>query len=313
MSFQEKLREGLYDSEGRPRLVYARSYFQQFGLDENSGLKELKEYYREWRDFDEYFIFQKQLTDPKKIGEVERETIASKSAKRGNDVYNWRLDKRLRFLDELKSLTLFDPHSSSKRSNVIFATLTYDVNRSSVQEATETVGLDYNNWIRNLRKKFGRVSCFRCWKASKKGYLHIHVLLVFHDYEFKISFSQLKGSRMVYRVEEKEEFEKGWHSFVDVQAVRELRQGIRYVTKYLAKTRSESQIQDLTLALCWLFRKRTFAVSGDFLEELKMKIKSLGINRLVQINLQGETLTSNVEYVRIGFFSANRLGIDRNE
>jgi hypothetical protein len=260
---------------------------------------------------------QKQTESPFVEGEVERETIATKCSKRGNDVYWWRVDKRLEFLDSLKSRVLFDPHGNIKKANVVFVTLTQDVNRCTAQEACETVGTDYNNWIRNLCKKYGRISCFRSWEASKKGYLHIHILMVFHDYEFKIAFSQLKktssGYRRVCRIEEKEEFEKGWHSFVDVQAICELKEGIRYVTKYLTETKFESQTQVLTLAICWIVRKRIFAVSGDFLESLKTTLKNHHTSRFVQADLQSKERSLKVEWICIGIFSAERLGIDHNE
>lgn len=316
MSLQEKLKEGLYDSKGRPRLFYARNYFQQFGLDENSNFQELIEFYLEWRNFDEYLVLQKQTESLRIEGEIERETIATKCSKRGNDVYWWRVNKRLRFLNRLSS-TLFDPHGNIKRTKVLFVTLTQNARKFTVQETCEKVGDDYNIWIRKLRKKYGQISYLRCREASKKGYLHIHVLMVFHAHEFKIAFSQLKrtsqGYRRVYRIEEKEEVGKSWHSFVDVQAIREMKKGIRYVTKYLTKTKSRSNTQNLTLALCWLFRKRSFAVSGGFLESLKIEIKNLRVGRLVQIDLQGMEIRLKVEYVFIGIFHAKRLGIDHNE
>lgn len=117
---------------------------------------------------------------------------------------------------------------------------------------------------------------------------------------------------MSIELRRRKSLKKAWHSFVDVQAIRELKQGIKYVTKYLTKTKHESQIQNLTLALCWLFRKRIFAVSGDFLESLKTQIK-LNANRLIQVDLQGEEIIPIVEWICIGIFSANRLKIDYNE
>lgn len=110
---------------------------------------------------------------------------------------------------------------------------------------------------------------------------------------------------------EKKAFEKSYHSFVDVQAIREFREGIRYVTKYLTKTRKGSQTQNLTLALCWLFRKRSFAVSGDLHELLQTSMFS-SHQRLIQTDLMGE-VTLNVIWVFIGIFSAEKLGITRNE
>ncbi len=124
-------------------------------------------------------------------------------------------------------------------------TLTYDIKRSTIQEAWERVGKEFNKWINNIRKKFGRISYLRCWEASRKGYPHIHVLMIFHDYEFKI-----KRIRGKYRVFKKKKFEKSYHSFVDVQAVRKLREEIKYILKYLSKNKYMGKSQTLTLALC---------------------------------------------------------------
>jgi len=59
-------------------------------------------------------------------------------------------------------------------------------------------------------------------------------MIIFHDYKFKVVPLSKK-----YRILEKEEFEKSWHSFVDVQAIRRFRAGVKYVTKYLTKTKNE--------------------------------------------------------------------------
>jgi hypothetical protein len=77
----------------------------------------------------------------------------------------------------------------------------------------------------------------------------------------------------VHRIAEKEAFEKSYHSFVDVQAVRKLREGIKYILKYLSKNKYMGKSQTLILALCWLFKKRSFAVSGDFKEDVYTLLK----------------------------------------
>ena len=100
---------------------------------------------------------------------------------------------------------------------------------------------------------------------------------------------------------------------MDVQAVRKIREGIKYVTKYLTKINYESQHQTLTLALCWLFRKRSFAVSEDFQESIQIGMKKAGYITLIQLDLHGIEVSLKVEWVFIGVFSAQRLGIDRNE
>ena len=152
LSLREKYREELYDAERKPRLNYARSYFRDFSIDQDFYFTELQEFFQEWRDFDEYLVLQRQTDNLRIKGEVDKETIAVKCAKRGNDVYWWRVSKRLRSLHKLENHTFFDIRSNAKFSNVLFATLTYDITRSSIKEAWETVGAEYNKWIRNLRK-----------------------------------------------------------------------------------------------------------------------------------------------------------------
>jgi hypothetical protein len=308
MALREAFREGLYDSERKPRLDFARNYFLGFSIDKDPDFEELAEFYVGWRDFIEYMVLQKQEDNLRVKGEVDKETFAVKCSKRGNDVYWWRVAKRIGFLNDLPNNIFFDPHSTHKVSSVLFVTLTYDIKRSTVRDAWDKIGEDFNNWIRNLRKKFGRISHLRCWEASKKGYPHIHVLMIFHDYEFKVARIGEK-----YRILEKEEFEKSYHSFVDVQALRELRDGVKYVTKYLTKTKKESPTQNLTLAMCWLFRKRSFAVSGDLYELLKEEIEKARKGILFQVDLQGSKIDLGIQWIIIGVFSAKQLGINRNE
>ena len=89
-----------------------------------------------------------------------------------------------------------------------------------------------------------------------------------------------------------------------------MREGIKYVTKYLLKSNSETQTHVLTFALCWLFRKRSFAVSGDLYDVIQT---SIGHRRLIQTNLMGGEVALNVVWVFIGIFSADTLRITRNE
>ena len=308
MSLRDQFREGLYDSEQKPRLNYTRNYFLEFSLDKDIDFDELEQFYVDWRDYDEYIVFQKQTDKLRETGEIEKETVAIKGAKRGNDVYAWHLWNRLKFLYTLKNRSFFDPHGNIKLSNLLFVTLTYDVKLSTIREAWEIVGAEFNKWIRNLRKKFGRVSYLRCWEATKRGYPHVHLLMIFHDYEFRIDARKSKNSK--YRIVEKEAFERSWDSFVDVQAIRKMREGIKYATKYLSKSNTESQTHVLTFALCWLFRKRSFAVSGDLYDVIQA---SIGYRRMIQTNLMGEEVTLNVVWVFIGIFSAETLRITHNE
>ena len=119
------LQDGLYDSEHKPRLTYARSYFLGY-TDGDPDLEGLAKFYVDWRDYPEYIVVQKQTDNLRIEGKIDKETIAVKCSKRGNDVYWWRVWKRVEKLYNLKEQTLFDSHSNIKSSNVLFATLTYD-------------------------------------------------------------------------------------------------------------------------------------------------------------------------------------------
>ena len=200
-SLRDRFREGLYDSEQKPRLAFARNYFLEFAVNKDIDFDELEKFYVGWLDYDEYIVFQKQTDKLTVTGEIEKETVAIKGAKRGNDVYAWRIWKRLKFLYSLKNRSFFNLHGNVKSSNLLFVTLTNDVKLSTIREAWETIGEDFNRWIRNLRKKFGRVSYLRCWEASKRGYPHVHLLMIFHDYTFRID--ALKSTNSKYRIIEK--------------------------------------------------------------------------------------------------------------
>ena len=76
---------------------------------------------------------------------------------------------------------------------------------------------------------------------------------------------------------------------------------------------NESKTQSLTLALCWLFRKRSFAVSGALYELLQEELKKSGVGISVQTDLEGLEIILRVEWNFIGIFSAKRLRIDCNE
>jgi Bacteriophage replication gene A protein (GPA). len=225
----------------------------------------------------------------------------------------------LKFLKEALDLTFFDSRANLKESNCLLITLTFDVKISEQKEAWESIGSYLNSYITNLRKKFGRISYVRVWEAFFNGYPHVHILAYFHSYNFRVFRHNGK-----WRIREKGEFEKGYHSFVDVQAVRSLRGGISYVTKYLTKgyrpgsmaidgSVSErgfrKNLSDLTLALCWIFRKHSFAISRDF-NDLINDLRNSNCSGASQLDLMGGVVENRVSWVYIGVFSKARLGIE---
>ena len=84
-----------------------------------------------------------------------------------------------------------------------------------------------------------------------------------------------------------------------------MREGIGYVTKYMSKTKYPSKTQNLTLALCWLFKKRSFAVSGDF-QDLITILLNPKCRKFFQLDLFG-SLINNVKWIFIGVKSLFEL------
>jgi hypothetical protein len=306
--------EGLLTLEGKPRLACARSYF----LDQrNIDLEGLVEYFLTWMDYNEYLVLQKQSFDGK---EFEKDTIAVKCSKRGNDVYKSRVKKRFSFMSTLENKILFDWKNKTKKThkvNCVFVTLTFNPALCSINEAWEVrVGREYNTWVTNLRNKFGRVEAIRTFEGYANGYPHIHVVLLFGDKEF----TTFKDGNDKWRIEEKEVFELSWKSFVDVQAMRDLRGGLFYLSKHILKAQvvqgDPTKEEDLwkyylTLALNWVFKKRSFALSKGFLD-LMYYMHNSNSSRVVQMTLEGDPVVVTFVWVCLGVFSAESLGIDNN-
>jgi hypothetical protein len=96
--------------------------------------------------------------------------------------------------------------------------------------------------------------------------------------------------------------------------VEDLQGGIRYLEKYIMKC-AEFDKRDkkgtLTLAMCWVFRKKAFYVSGQFRKALSDLIATFcsSKTRKIQLNLLNEELESNPWKV-LGFIGAALLGLN---
>ena len=160
-----------------------------------------------------------------------------------------------------------------------------------------------------FRSHFGKVSCCRVFESFDNGYPHIHCILLFQEYSFSV-FRDAKGK---FRVHEKDIIAQGWHSNVDVKAMSSLAGGFSYLKKYLLKgiDFEEADSKGLkTLALCWVYRKRAFSVSGSFRKALTDLITDLhnSNKETVQINLFGEKIPEE-DYYLMGFVNGKDIGI----
>lgn len=275
------------------------------------------------------------------LSDAKIDYLAIKSAKRGNDVYEYRIKQRLKPIEimaeeldgdifEDDDMTILNDKTSKAWTNALFVTLTYDINRSDSPTAWRDLGSDLNLFLANIRKQFGKISYIRAFEAFGNGYPHIHLLIIFKETRFKVF-----KYHDVYRIEDKHIFEQWYHSFVDIRAVRNLKHAIRYIVKYLKKLNGnlkEAKPENyykalLTQGLQWLYNKRAYAVSGDFLRVLKQehaRLESMKHNsnllklsdgtrgKVVGYDLLGQPILKKFKFTFLGSYAWNNLVICGN-
>ncbi len=280
----------------KPRLNYYRGLLSM----EDPDIEQIMDDYLTWVNYVEYLIFRRE-----NIYTYENTYRAVKAAKRGNDVYAWRLGKRLQKMYHLPEISFFNRKDRSKRqkTKVLFITLTYRRD-GRIDSAWEDVGKDFNRWISGLRRRYGKIHVLRNWEAQSDGYPHIHCVLYFEDQEFETFF--YNG---IWRVSAKVELSRNWHwGFSDMFALSDLGAGVGYVVKYLTKVH-KTVVEEkydrksvLTLAMMWIFKKRAYSVSRGF-EGLVEEDEEDAVKRYVgQVDLNGKPI---FRWVLVGFWSGN--------
>lgn len=272
--------------------------------------------FEEWLLEDRYMILaherEKWLND-----DGEFEYVAVKCAKRGNDVYVQRVEDRLRGMGRnVPNVNFnFEKHPFTR---ILFVTLTYDTKLCSFHEAWQEIAQQLNLFKERVRKEYGPFSVFRTFEAFANGYPHIHAIFIFDITEFKVfpAYEAAMNGKLVrvWRIDEKRDFEPFWHSNIDIKAVYNLKGGLEYLEKYIMKC-SEYTEEDrkgvTTLAMCWVFRKKAFYVSGQFRKALSDLITAIcsSKTRKIQVDLFNNELKANPWRV-LGFVGASLLGLD---
>jgi hypothetical protein len=293
---------GLLSDSGKIRLQPAQRYFN----DHENYFPLLPQLYEAWRDESEYMLF-RHVDDKKALH------VAVKCAKRGNDVYVSRVKQRFKWMHARSEDLRFFSADDFKvdqvvKSRLLWVTLTYNTRRSTIRQAWQKeISADWNRFISAVRRRYGKVSVLRSWETSKRGYPHVHAVLSFDSADFQVfpHFNEKEG-RMSYRINEKAEFESLWHSYVDIEAIQSTKKLFFYVMKYQLKVnegREEGRYQSRTLAFEWLFRKRSYAVSGDF-----RKIFSDLIRDLRNSNME-KASEDRGSWELLGIFSGRQLGL----
>jgi len=293
-----------------------------------------------WRDLAEYILIRKRWVGHGE--EKEDEYLAVKCSKRGNDVYQRRIQTRLKWLNRETQIygrpnmnpkmEFFNSHSFQVgkvvKTSLLWITLTWNPKKGDRIFAWENLGKDFNRFVSALKSRYGKICYLRVWESYDSGFPHVHAVMVFKEHEFTVfPHYEAKEGRLTFRISEKNEISELWHSFVDIQAISSLRAVFSYLKKHQEKvilglSGSIQEGEDLkigfdladvkglrTLFLCWLFRKRSFSVSGDFREVLSDLISHLhNSNMERQVDLDGNVV-KEWEYDFLGVFSGSELGI----
>jgi len=292
------------NSRGKIRLVKVRDCLNR-GVISDDDLIEL---YKNWRDQSEYLILCYHRRD------FRLEYRAIKCAKRGNDVYNWRISQKFKELEMLASLygenKIFDINQAEPKTNCLLVTFTYDTKLKNKIDAWHDISLEYNRAITRLRQKFGKISVLRVWESFRNGYPHIHAILLFDDKRFNVFEHWTTNNKSTFRIQEKAEFSKVWHSNVDVLGVSSVRGAVGYLIKYLKKVHSGESKHSLTLANLWINHKQSFAMSGNFAERLaniRLDLRNLRNSKrpIIQTNLDGKKIKPTC--VLVGIFSMDDI------
>jgi len=296
-------------------LFYVRKeYFEWNNISED----EVIDWWDLWRKQDTYIVLQRE-EEIKSIGidgteftDYKVVTKAIKCAKRGNDVYFFRVRNRLNQLLQIckSNQKLIWKDEDGYYTQFLYLTLTYDTKRCTVREAWEEIGKEWNRFLSYLKKKFGVISVIRTWESFENGYPHIHAVIYFFETAFRvIKYKRRRYTEWrLYDKKLKEEINKGWHSFVDIQAIentKRLQYIFKYILKELKNNNREQQKQKRTLAMMWLFRKQSFSISNDFITELASYTHS----NIVSDSERLDPIMHNSNWEFVGLFTAEELNI----
>jgi hypothetical protein len=210
--------------------------------------------------------------------------INKKSVKRGNDIYIKILKDKFNPFFKSKNHKDFFITSQNinrkrvRRTRMLYITGTCDHNiTGNISASWLSFGNYWNEFITRLRDVFGKVGYIRTWQSQDNGYPHFHALIYFFDHEFtavhwdpddtwrihnkqKVVINR-KNDKKAYCRDLIKSFWK-WGN-LDIQCCSNTKDALRDLLKYVIRD-LEGGASDLTNAMVWYFRKRSFAVSDAF-------------------------------------------------
>lgn len=281
----------------KPRLNYAR---QICGED----LQLISREYHRWVEFDEYLPmhFEHAITG-------EHYVFLGKCSKRGNDVYSWRVKKRIPKIESSADL-VYDDHV---RSQFVFATFEFNSWKIDCFGSWVEAPAELNHAMARLRKKHPGVKMvMRSFEAHSSGYIHAHVLLMFPErMPMHRKWSHARNMWIYFIPNEvRSDIKESWtEGYDDVMGMPTARGGCKYTMKYIMKTcRSdgENTKADYTLAMNWYLRRRSFHIAKD-IQGIIRRDNALHNSNQIQQDLDGN---SHPLYILISVGRVSKLKKD---
>lgn len=170
----------------------------------------------------------------------------------------------------------------------------------------------YNLYITNLRNKYGRIQVLRFPQAfpsqdgSAYGYPHLHLVLLFQDHEFTVFPHMNNKEKLEYRIHERDEVKDqgNWHYFSDIKAISSMKGIYNYAVKHHENAGFGNSYEAvLNNSVCWLYKKKSYTISGSFRITYTEFIGKLCNSKVVgQVTLVGGFI-SDWKYTLLGVFS----------
>lgn len=280
---------------------------------------EVVDIYKMWRDESEYVMLRRTQWYEMGIDRAnlfpDNDYFFVKVPKRGNDVFQRNLRRKLEFLDNQSPMKYFKDDQHPKHTNLLFLTLSYDTNRCPTITAWENIGEEFNNFISKIKQEFGDVSYFRCWESYSNYYPHVHVVIHFKEHAFRVHEHLSEDGNKTWRIPsaQKNKIQHFWHSFVDVQGVQDVQNAFKYLHKYLTKT-SWSKKGEKSQAMAWVHNKQTYAISASFCDDAVIEdVNPNKEDEIVDDLIDRVMANSNIDYEFMGLIPGRCFSQHQNE
>jgi len=258
------------------------------------------ELYKRYRDHPDYIILYNLDT---------KQYLAIKSAKRGNDVYLYRIRKRLQpILDKLRGNNVIFAHNDRHRiytTYFLFVNLTFDCSPKETYEKAKGI----KEFMDLLRKIFGKVYIV-AWGLDIQSSNKLHydaVIYVPKGVKVRWWYSEHRKKHILVLVDQKlfDEIKSKWkHGFINVEGVSSLKEALEYCLKYVLSSAQNELLNTIAI----LYRKRTFYIATH--KVLNLIFEHFGVDMRLDPHMNK---CDQSPYIWVGLYPAWRWGLDSSK